>query len=176
DKFLVAMAIGLLAVAGEEIQKARAHVAGQVLDEDSDAVGLIIELQKKIVIAQLGEGAFGQALVSTQAAQSLLEISGANLVVHSNYAVAQIRHKSLAPLAPSQLLSRQRFGLYSAQSRGEWWGLSRKMFVGGNMHGLVFSELKKFVDYKLGPAAWNELLTSAGLGNKFYMATQEYPD
>jgi len=44
------------------------------------------------------------------------------------------------------------------------------------MHGLVFSELKKFVDYKLGPTAWNELLASAGLGNKFYMATQEYPD
>ena len=44
------------------------------------------------------------------------------------------------------------------------------------MHGLVFSELKKFVDHKLGPAAWTELLASAGLGNKFYMATQEYPD
>ena len=44
------------------------------------------------------------------------------------------------------------------------------------MHGLVFSELKKFVDHRLGPAAWNELLASAGLGNKFYMATQEYPD
>ena len=44
------------------------------------------------------------------------------------------------------------------------------------MHGLVFSELKKFVDHKLGAAAWNELLASAGLGNKFYMATQEYPD
>ena len=44
------------------------------------------------------------------------------------------------------------------------------------MHGLVFSELKKFVDHKLGPTAWTELLASAGLGNKFYMATQEYPD
>src|SRR5438067_2122947 len=96
DKFLVSIAVGLFAVAGEEIQEARAHVARQMLDQNGYTVGLIIELQKKIFIVQLRESGFRQALVTAQAAQSFLDISGANLVVHTNYADAKIRHKSLA--------------------------------------------------------------------------------
>ncbi|NOX37911.1 MAG: heme ABC transporter permease CcmB [Calditrichaeota bacterium] len=44
------------------------------------------------------------------------------------------------------------------------------------MHGIVFSELRKFVDHSLGPGAWQRLLKEAGLGNRIYMAIQEYPD
>lgn len=44
------------------------------------------------------------------------------------------------------------------------------------MHGLVFAELKKFVEYKLGPQAWNALLQDAKLGNKAYFSIQDYPD
>src|SRR5438105_13564767 len=55
-----------------------------MLNENGDAVGFVVELQKKIFVAQLRESAFGQALVSAQAAQGFFEISGANLVVHES--------------------------------------------------------------------------------------------
>lgn len=44
------------------------------------------------------------------------------------------------------------------------------------MHGLIFSELKKFVVAQLGADAWNKLLTEAGLGSKLYLPTQAYSD
>ena len=44
------------------------------------------------------------------------------------------------------------------------------------MHGIIFSEMKKYVDTKLGGNAWNELLKSAGLGVRFYTPVQSYPD
>jgi hypothetical protein len=44
------------------------------------------------------------------------------------------------------------------------------------MHGLVFAELKKFVEHKLGPQAWSALLQDAKLGNKAYFSIQDYPD
>ncbi len=44
------------------------------------------------------------------------------------------------------------------------------------MHGIVFSELRKFVEHSLGPGSWQKLLKEAGLGNRIYMAIQEYPD
>jgi hypothetical protein len=44
------------------------------------------------------------------------------------------------------------------------------------MHGVVFSELRKYVDARLGAAAWNGLLTAAGLGQRLYLPVTEYPD
>jgi predicted hydrocarbon binding protein len=44
------------------------------------------------------------------------------------------------------------------------------------MHGIVFGELKQYVNARLGPEAWNGLLHDAGLGTKLYLAVQEYPD
>lgn len=44
------------------------------------------------------------------------------------------------------------------------------------MHGIIFSELKKYVDAKLGGGAWDKLLKEAGLNGKIYLAIQEYPD
>jgi hypothetical protein len=44
------------------------------------------------------------------------------------------------------------------------------------MHGLMFAELKKYVDQKVGGEAWNTLLDTAGLGGRIYMPVQEYPD
>jgi hypothetical protein len=37
------------------------------------------------------------------------------------------------------------------------------------MHGIIFSELKKYVDTKFGPSTWPTLLTESGLGPKLYM-------
>ena len=44
------------------------------------------------------------------------------------------------------------------------------------MHGIIFSELKKYVDTKLGGDAWTNLLQEAGLRMKVYMPIQAYPD
>ncbi|MDQ3282596.1 MAG: heme NO-binding domain-containing protein, partial [Acidobacteriota bacterium] len=44
------------------------------------------------------------------------------------------------------------------------------------MHGLIFGELKQYVTARLGPNAWNDLLTQAGIGPKLYLAVEEYPD
>lgn len=44
------------------------------------------------------------------------------------------------------------------------------------MHGTIFAELKRYVDAKLGATAWVELLRSAGLPNRMYLAIQAYPD
>lgn len=44
------------------------------------------------------------------------------------------------------------------------------------MHGIIFGELKKYVDTNLGGDTWNMLLTEAGLGTKMFMPIKEYPD
>lgn len=44
------------------------------------------------------------------------------------------------------------------------------------MHGLIFSELRKYVDAKLGPGGWKKLTEAAGLSNKIYLSSQVYPD
>jgi predicted hydrocarbon binding protein len=44
------------------------------------------------------------------------------------------------------------------------------------VHGIVFGELKQYVNHSMGTQAWNELLESAGLGRRLYLAVQEYPD
>jgi hypothetical protein len=44
------------------------------------------------------------------------------------------------------------------------------------MHGLIFVELRKYVDDALGTGTWPKLLESAGLANKLYMPIGTYPD
>ncbi|MBI5654008.1 MAG: heme NO-binding domain-containing protein [Chloroflexi bacterium] len=44
------------------------------------------------------------------------------------------------------------------------------------MHGIIFSELKKYVETKHSPAVWGALLKESGLGSKMYMPIQTYPD
>lgn len=44
------------------------------------------------------------------------------------------------------------------------------------MHGIIFWELKKYVNTKLGGDAWQRLLQEAGLGSRIYTTLQEYPD
>jgi predicted hydrocarbon binding protein len=44
------------------------------------------------------------------------------------------------------------------------------------MHGLIFLELKKYVETKLGTDAWRSLLKEAGLGAKFFLPSETYPD
>ena len=44
------------------------------------------------------------------------------------------------------------------------------------MHGIIFSELKKYVDTKFGGETWSTLLNESGIGPKLYMNIQHYPD
>jgi predicted hydrocarbon binding protein len=44
------------------------------------------------------------------------------------------------------------------------------------VHGIIFSEMKKYVDTKFGGDTWATLLTSAGLQSNVYLNMQSYPD
>lgn len=45
------------------------------------------------------------------------------------------------------------------------------------MHGVIFAQLKKFVETKHGGAAgWNSVRNEAGLGSRAYFSVQKYPD
>ncbi|MBV9774893.1 MAG: heme NO-binding domain-containing protein [Gemmatimonadetes bacterium] len=44
------------------------------------------------------------------------------------------------------------------------------------MHGIIFAELKKYVDARLGADAWRPLLREAGLGSRIYVPVRTYPD
>lgn len=44
------------------------------------------------------------------------------------------------------------------------------------MHGVIFSELKKFTDARLGPESWTRLLRQTGLSSRVYLPTKAYPD
>lgn len=44
------------------------------------------------------------------------------------------------------------------------------------MYGMIFAELKKYVDTKLSGRAWADLLQHTGNGTKIYMNFHNYPD
>jgi hypothetical protein len=44
------------------------------------------------------------------------------------------------------------------------------------MHGMIFAELKRFVDEGHGPGVWDTLLHESGIGPKIYLTIQPYPD
>jgi len=44
------------------------------------------------------------------------------------------------------------------------------------MHGIVFSELKKYVVTSQGPDTWDRLLQESGLSTASYLTTSTYPD
>jgi predicted hydrocarbon binding protein len=44
------------------------------------------------------------------------------------------------------------------------------------MHGMIFGELKKYVEARLDASAWTTLQREAGIGAKLYLAVESYPD
>ncbi|MCB0163046.1 MAG: heme NO-binding domain-containing protein [Anaerolineae bacterium] len=44
------------------------------------------------------------------------------------------------------------------------------------MHGIIHTELQRYVETKHGPDAWEAVLQEAGLNAKIYMAISTYPD
>ena len=44
------------------------------------------------------------------------------------------------------------------------------------MHGMIFGQLKKYVNTKLGDGAWDKLLGAADMAGRIYVPVKEYPD
>jgi hypothetical protein len=44
------------------------------------------------------------------------------------------------------------------------------------MHGIILSQLRKYIETKQGSRAWNTLLKHAQLENRAYLSVSEYPD
>jgi predicted hydrocarbon binding protein len=44
------------------------------------------------------------------------------------------------------------------------------------MHGMIFSELKKYVDARLGAKGWEQLLAAAKMPKKQFFTVESYPD
>lgn len=44
------------------------------------------------------------------------------------------------------------------------------------MHGIIFTELKRYVETKFGGDTWEKLMKNSGIGSKLYMPIQAYPD
>ncbi len=62
----VTIATGLFTVGSEEIRPTRAHVAGEVLYDDGDRIGLGIERRRQAIVRDLRHGLFAEALVVAQ--------------------------------------------------------------------------------------------------------------
>ena len=73
-EFTVAVAVGLLAVAGEEVGEPRPQVARHVLDDDGQAVRLRIECHQELVVADLGQGVLRQFLQPAKLNADVVEI------------------------------------------------------------------------------------------------------
>ena len=44
------------------------------------------------------------------------------------------------------------------------------------MHGVIFSELRKYVDDRLGASAWDKLLVEAGFAGRIFLPVKTYSD
>src|SRR5690348_1981933 len=83
-KLLVAMAVGFFSIASQELREAGAEIAGYMLDEQGATERFGIGLVKKLLIADLCQGAFGELLIGPQSASRFGEISR-GYVVHMRY-------------------------------------------------------------------------------------------
>jgi hypothetical protein len=72
----VAIAIGLLAIGREEIGEARPQVAGLVLHDDRDAVGLVVDRRVKLIVAHLRERPFRELLEFPELVTDVVDVCG----------------------------------------------------------------------------------------------------
>jgi hypothetical protein len=75
----VAVAVGLLAVGREEIRPARAHVAGDVLDEDGHAVGPGVQAGHDVRIVETAQGPLAERLQGRDAGARAAQEIGADV-------------------------------------------------------------------------------------------------
>lgn len=44
------------------------------------------------------------------------------------------------------------------------------------MHGMIFSELRQFVEKRMGAAVWSRVVAEANLPDRLYLLAQQFPD
>src|SRR5688500_10345709 len=66
DELVVPVAPGLFAVGRQGISPARSQVSRDVLHDDGNRVGVLVERQVELVVGQLFDGSIGQALVGLE--------------------------------------------------------------------------------------------------------------
>ena len=81
-EFCVAMTVRLLAVGGEKVRPARAQVAGQMLHQDGDGVGLRVEGHKEAGVRTLSDGLVTQLFVVAEEVSRIFHVGGGELVRH----------------------------------------------------------------------------------------------
>ena len=70
----VAMAVGLLAIGGQEVRPARAHVAGHMLYYDGNRIGFRVEGNEKLLVGNLRHSAFGELLVLAKQGERIFQV------------------------------------------------------------------------------------------------------
>src|SRR3954469_18086329 len=80
----IAEAVGLLAVRGQKLSEAGAHVSCQMLHENSDRISFAIQGDEEIFIAKLVHCALAHALVAPQLPADFLEIMLADIHRHKS--------------------------------------------------------------------------------------------
>src|SRR5262249_4122065 len=82
DEFLIAMTVRLFAVARQKIHPARAHVAGQMFDDDRDAVAFGIERHKELSIVELRHSAVALLLQVSEFGGDVFQVMPRNFLRH----------------------------------------------------------------------------------------------
>ena len=95
DEFGVAVAVGFLAVGGEEVGPAGAHVACHVLHDDRDGVGFFIDGDEELLVGDLLHGAFGELLVVAEYCEGVLEVRRGELRRHGASVIAFVAGGSM---------------------------------------------------------------------------------
>ena len=79
----VAVAVRLLAVAGEKVRSPRTHVAGHVFHDDGDRVGLVVELEEKLLVGHLSHSAVAEQLVVAEERDGVFNVGRGELECHA---------------------------------------------------------------------------------------------
>ena len=81
-KFSVALAVRLFAVSGEKVSLARTHIGGEMLHDEGDGVGLVVQAEDQLFIGGLFDGAFGLCFVGPEDGERIGGVGGGELVSH----------------------------------------------------------------------------------------------
>ena len=73
-EFLIAKAVWLLAVGGQEVGETRAHVSCEMLDQNRNRIRFLVKSHEEILVRKLPHGSLGHALVPAELALGFFEI------------------------------------------------------------------------------------------------------
>src|SRR5262249_201578 len=102
-EFRVPVPVWLLAIRGEEVSPARAHVSGYMLHDDGDRVGFAVERCKQAFVRALLHAALRQPFVIAEESDRVLDIRSREVVWHGDRILLRCRitGKTPGPLRPA---------------------------------------------------------------------------